>query len=413
MKKITPKTLLAALCCLSMAAFGTAVAQVPSDVTSAIVPEMTLSVGEQIVLDAQDVASFSESTRGVIEVKVPKDGRRMVVNAQSPGKMTLLLIMRTGETRNIEITVFAKDPQVIIEELTDLLSEQSGLRLKRMGARVFIDGYAESESELWRVQRIAELYPGQVLCLATVGRSVRPRTNIRLDLTFVEFHQSAQDGGGIRWPGQLGATGTMEMNMDLLSGRSTASYRIVDQAFPVIEAAAAHGKVKILKRASLFTTSGNRADYNSGGEVNVPIAGSQAAELRTVSYGCRLSVLPLLDGANGLVDLEVEAEVSELKETGQSVPGRAISRVSTLVHLGLGQSIVLSGLDSHVESRSKNGLPFMSRVPVLGLLFGTHHRRSEQVEGIIAITPVVVDHVEGESRRRIDEALERFRKTRM
>jgi len=370
---------------------------------------LVLSVGEQRVLDAQDIASFSESNRGIIEVKIPKDGSRMVLNAQSPGRMTLLLIRRDGEEQNIDITVVERDPAAITEELRDLLADQAGVRLRRVGPRVFIDGQVDSEAALARAEQIAALYPGQVMCLATVGRSVKPRTNIRLDLTFVEFHTSASMGGGVNWPAQLGNTGTFEMTTDLMTGFTSASYKVVDQAMPSLEAAASRGYAKILKQASLFTTSGNRASYNSGGEVNIAIAGSQAAEMRTISYGCSLSVMPLLDSSHGLVDLEVEAEVSELKETSQSIPGRTVSKVNTLVHLGLGQSIILSGLDSKVESRSKSGLPFLSRIPIFGLLFGNHRKRSEEMEGIIAITPVVIDHLQSDSRRRIEKSLDKFK----
>ncbi len=76
------------------------------------------------------------------------------------------------------------------------------------------------------------------------------------------------------------------------------------------------------------------------------MTGSQAAELRMVPYGARLTVLPRLAKSDDIVDLEVDAEVSDLTETTQDVPGRSIARVKTLVHLGLGQSILLGGLDA-------------------------------------------------------------------
>ena len=157
-----------------------------------------------------------------------------------------------------------------------------------------------------------------------------------------------------------------------------------------------------------MTTSGSEATYEAGGEVNVAIAGSQAAELRTVSYGARLVVTPRLSSNQNLLDLEVEAEISDLSETTQDVPGRIVSRVQTLVHLRLGQSILLGGLDAESEKDTKTGLPGLSRIPILGMLFGTKHHRDEREEGLIIITPTVLDNVDQRGKRQLEQALRKY-----
>jgi len=371
--------------------------------------EVSLVIGEQRVIASEDVESFSESAKGIIEVKVPRDGRRLVVTAIKAGQTSLLLIERGGRERSIAFTVFARRPETIEAEVAELLGENRGVRLRRIGSRIFIDGAVQSEAELARLAQIAKMYPGQVESLAQIDpQVVRPRSNIRFDLTFIEMRASSGWGAGISWPGQIGGTQSFDLSWQLGSAAPSASYQIVDQALPFLEAASEAGWAKIRKRASLLTTSGNRATYSAGGEVNIAIEGSDAAELRTISYGCSLSVLPRLDPGPGLLDLEVEAEVSDLAEASADVPGRTISKVATLVHLGLGQSIVLSGLDAEAAHRSKSGLPGLSRIPIFGMLFGVHRSRDEAVEGLIAITPAVIDDVGREGRRRLEEALAAF-----
>jgi pilus assembly protein CpaC len=140
----------------------------------------------------------------------------------------------------------------------------------------------------------------------------------------------------------------------------------------------------------------------------VAIAGSQAAELRVVQYGCSLAVLPHLATGPGILDIDIEAEISDLTETTQDVPGRTVSRVHTVVHLGLGQSIVLSGLDAESESKSTSGLPLLSRIPLLGFFFGETTQREEQVDGIIVITPSILDHLERDGKRQLEKALQKY-----
>ena len=187
----------------------------------------------------------------------------------------------------------------------------------------------------------------------------------------------------------------------------------------------------------MITTSGHKASYLAGGEVNIAIEGSQAAELRSIPYGAALTVTPRLSederiidleaaelrsipyGASltvtprlsedeRIIDLEVAAEVSELTESQSDVPGRTVSKVETLVHLGLGQSIMLSGLDAESVSTTKEGLPYLSKIPILGLLFGTRSHQEEQAEGLIVITPTVLDQVDRTGKRLLKEALSRF-----
>jgi pilus assembly protein CpaC len=369
--------------------------------------EILMVAGEQQMLNAENIASFSEGTRGVIEVKIPRSGKKLIITAVHPGSTSLLLIGHDGKQTTKSILVFARKPETIISEMSRLIGN-TGLKYIRIGPRVFVDGIVEQEQELLRIDKIRSLYEGQVLSLVQIGNTVKPRTNIRLDLTFVEINSSLTAGGGIKWPSELGAGGVMDFSYDLMTGVPAASYQVVNQAMPSLQAAQSKGYAKIKKKAYLVTTSGNQASYSSGGEINIPIAGSQAAELRTVPYGCTIKVTPRLDAGAGMIDLQIDAEVSELVETNQDAPGRTISKVSTLVHLGLGQTIVLSGLDSFTEGKSKTGLPVLSGIPIIGMLFGVHKKHKEKTKGIIAITPVVLDNVDGESRRLLNEALKKF-----
>lgn len=371
--------------------------------------EMTLVLGEQRMIDATEVASFSESTRGIIQVKVPRDGRKMIITASRPGATSLLLIDHKGKEKTIAITVFAMLPKTVLQELAKLFEDMETIRLRQVGARVFIEGTVPTKAALQRVEQAAKIYRGQVATLVELDpTAVRPRTNIRLDLMFIEMRRRDSDKLGIHWPGQYGASAALQGSLDLTTGGLTAAYEVVDQALPSLEAAARYGWIKIRKRATVITTSGHQASYEAGGEVNVAIVGSQSAELRSIPYGARLVVTPRLSEDERILDLEVEAVVSDLTETTQDVPGRSVSRVQTLVHLGLGQSIMLSGLEAASEATTKEGLPYLSKIPILGLFFGTRSHVEEQVEGIIVITPTVLDSLDREGKRRLEEALIRF-----
>jgi pilus assembly protein CpaC len=106
-------------------------------------------------------------------------------------------------------------------------------------------------------------------------------------------------------------------------------------------------------------------------------------------------VLPRFDRATNELEVKLNANVSDLTApagTG-SLPGRSTSTIATFVHLKLGQSLVLSGIRSSSHSHSVRGLPGLSQIPVLGLLFGGHTNNEAEVEGAVFIIPSVVDSV--------------------
>jgi type II secretory pathway component GspD/PulD (secretin) len=52
----------------------------------------------------------------------------------------------------------------------------------------------------------------------------------------------------------------------------------------------------------------------------------------------------------------------------------------------------------------------LSRIPVLGLLFGTKNHHDEREEGLIIITPTVLENVDQDGKRRLERALSKFEK---
>src|SRR5687767_6876617 len=79
--------------------------------------EINLVVGGQKVIPAQGVQSFSEGAPGIVQVKVPEDGKRLVVTALRPGSTTLLLIYSSGKQETIYLNVYARAPAAIRAEL--------------------------------------------------------------------------------------------------------------------------------------------------------------------------------------------------------------------------------------------------------------------------------------------------------
>ena len=68
--------------------------------------------------------------------------------------------------------------------------------------------------------------------------------------------------------------------------------------------------------------------------------------------------------------------------------------VSTQVTIKNGQTIAIGGIISDTNGVSRNGLPILSRIPGLGMLFGNTTRKKNRTELIALITPHVIEDIE-------------------
>jgi general secretion pathway protein D len=58
-----------------------------------------------------------------------------------------------------------------------------------------------------------------------------------------------------------------------------------------------------------------------------------------------------------------------------------------------GQTVFLGGLISEQDSRGRSGVPYLSRVPIIGYLFGAKTKAVSRSETLVMITPTVLENV--------------------
>src|SRR5690606_13721703 len=120
-------------------------------------------------------------------------------------------------------------------------------------------------------------------------------------------------------------------------------------------------------------------------------------------------VEPRYDSDTGRIELRIHADVAELEsDRGTGVPGRMTAALDTIVNLELGQALILGGLTAKSERTTKSGLPGLSQIPLLGILFGSHSRTEDESENVVLIVPSVVDAVSMQDRERLKSALRRY-----
>lgn len=169
----------------------------------------------------------------------------------------------------------------------------------------------------------------------------------------------------------------------------------------VMSALQSNGLSEVLAQPTLLAHSGEKATFLAGGEFPIPVpqsSGSGAGNI-TVEYkpfGVRLAVMPRVVSANQIV-LMVAPEVSEPDYTtgvrlqGFTVPGLRRRCAETTVELASGQSFVIAGLNYSSSAVTREKVPFLGDIPVLGAFFKRQQNQKERQELIIVATPRLVD----------------------
>ncbi|MEZ4406756.1 MAG: type II and III secretion system protein [Polyangiales bacterium] len=414
-------SLLAALVSLGLAP-SLALAQQPATGQRPGGRDLSLAVGEQILVPSEGIRAFSEGTPGIVEVRQPADGRNLVVVGQRAGSTTLLLIRTSGTQETIQITVFARRPEAVQAEIENLLEGYTGVQIRRIGARLYLEGGVASEQQQRRVQQIAALYPNQVESLVSIDPTiVERRINVRLDLYFVDFSTNSGRQVGISWPAYIGGNPPQSQGQATINfvapmgmggvdaGVQLAQAIITNQPLPRLDLASNGGWARILRQATVITANGNEANYRNGGELNFKLIGANgSSSLATISFGTTLTVTPRFDPQSSRIDIRVDADISDPVQNGGELPGRNISHLTTLVNLQLGQSIVMSGFRSRSQTQGTSGLPGLRQIPILGYLFGTEQASEQEREGMIFIIPTVVEGISRSAQDRVAEALRQY-----
>lgn len=184
------------------------------------------------------------------------------------------------------------------------------------------------------------------------------------------------------------------------------------------------GNTKVLSEPSTVVLNNHETTIKVGDKIPVvqnfitpglgAINGTTATNLGTVQYidtGVLLDVTPRVN-PGGLVYLNIQQVVS--KPTSQDQFGNftiANRALATQVAVQSGQTVLLGGLIQSSDTDQDNGLPFLTRIPVLGRLFGTTSRNHDRKELIVLITPRVIGNAE-QAREITDEYQTKFESLR-
>lgn len=158
-------------------------------------------------------------------------------------------------------------------------------------------------------------------------------------------------------------------------------------------------KIATLHNQKAIISVGDTINYRYPTEVTIDDNGNAVTEYATESkfVGILLDITPEVSETNEIL-LKINPIVSYFRDVTQLnddsrllPPDTTENKLSTIVKINDGQTLVLGGLITNKNTFKNNGVPVLKELPILKYAFSYKENISERTELVFVITPHVVD----------------------
>ncbi|MGH8778314.1 type III secretion system outer membrane ring subunit SctC [Paraburkholderia sp.] len=126
----------------------------------------------------------------------------------------------------------------------------------------------------------------------------------------------------------------------------------------------------------------------------VPVQGYTSGDLYSISTGISLRVLPMVLEEDGQTRIKLDVAIEDGEITSQNVgnlPVIQTSNINTQAFINEGQALLIAGYHADTDSTGVTGVPYLSKIPLLGALFRTDNRTKNHMERLFLLSPRVIN----------------------
>lgn len=295
------------------------------------------------------------------------------------------------------------EAEEIGQRLTSFIKEGESIHVdKKLNAIVFVG----PESSLDKVKSFVDLFdrmPQQILIEAKI---VETNSNFTREIGFLGGDLENTSLSGVTRPAKATGFSNPKRSEVPVMGLKFVLGSIAGRDLDLrLLAAENKGDAKVISRPKVVTINNTRALINSGLTINVktlstvtPAGGTAGAAASTISggiekleAGLQLGVLPsVVDNNMVRLMLDVNNSQPDSEVAVDGIPGISTNSANTSVIVPDRATAVIAGLIKNSEGHLRSGVPFLSDIPILGLLFRNDNSNSRNNEMIILITPSIL-----------------------
>ncbi len=366
-----------------------------------IAPSLRLTAGKSMLLQlSESAARLSVGNPDVADV-VLINPREIYLLGKKTGHTNLLIWTAQGSTTLRDITV-GTDTDALHAKLREYVPSAENLRVDTVADSVVLSGRVSDGMKVQRLMAISQAFNGDKKVINMLR--VHGTQQVMLEVKVAEVSKTLLDELGVdmNLTRTIGNT-SVNLLSQLLSAGSTAvtAARANGLSTITLTAEMKKGLVKVLAEPTITAVSGQEGSFLAGGKIFIPVpqtntSGGTSITLEEKEFGVGLRFLPTVL-EDGLINLRVTPEVSELSQLGTTVkglggqssllPSITTRRASTTVQLRDGESFAIGGLVKSNVTETIKAFPLLGELPVLGALFRSTAFQTDKSELLFVVTP--------------------------
>jgi type IV pilus assembly protein PilQ len=192
-------------------------------------------------------------------------------------------------------------------------------------------------------------------------------------------------------PGQAGVTDLSnpagQFWLSFLSNRMSVNV--------ILQALESEGVVKVISSPKVVTQNNKKAKVLSGQRIPYPSlqSGSTSGAI-TVAFAdadLSLEVTPQITNDGTIImDIHVQKDDADFSQQVQGTPTITQKLVETQVLVKDGGTAIMGGVYKNTNSNTTTGVPFLSKLPLIGFLFRSKNNQDQNDELLVFITPRIL-----------------------
>lgn len=238
-----------------------------------------------------------------------------------------------------------------------------------------------------------------------LGEIDREPKQIMIEAKILEITLTNNQSYGLDWAklfdssdgtGILGTQGLANPNSAGLFAQYTN-----DNVDLVLNALKERGRLRTISTPKLLAMEGLEAQSVVGAEIGYQVTTTinnvSTESVEFLETGVILKVTPTVD-RSGRIMLDIFPEVSTGFVNDDGIPSKSTTQVSTHMLVPDGKTVFLGGLIQNQVNNTREGVPGLGDVPIIGGLFSNRSQNILSTEIVVLITPRIVDYANDEPR---------------
>ena len=287
-------------------------------------------------------------------------------NIKAEEKDGLILITKKAKRTKLVHLKFAQTKNVI-----QSISQIEGVRASSTGNIIILEGDEEKISLAEEIAREIDKIPKQILIEAKIfelGKKAASEIGNMMKIKSGRFEGGFDFGGG---------GGFFSIKSDLIEYKLS----LLEQK----------GEAKIISSPKVITTEGEKAQILQGVSIPYETSTQFIVETRFIDALLSLEVIPFILEDKIIMEIRVSRNFPTAEfRSFRGVPGISKNEMFSKIVVKNGESAVIGGIIIENESKTQDGVPVLSSIPVVGFLFRNTKKSLEKREIIITLTPYVM-----------------------